>query len=231
MTQTVFPFIFGVGCLAALVLVIVGTANRAVFAAASAAGNTCRDREAGPLPWDGQPRTLRLPSRELCLQTGLQLLKGQRYRVEIVLPDSEAIEPSNQWRDKSIPVKSPAGFSSGDGGPLFVMFLPFRRVLTAQWFAPMVQIGNTVAEYHRIDQLEEITPASASASGAARKRQVRGFVEFTPVLTGQMFLFVNDAILPGPWLKTLYNNNHGTATVTVAAIEPDPVAAAPGQRR
>ena len=70
-----------------------------------------------------------------------------------------------------------------------------------------------------------------SASGAAPKRQVRGFVEFTPALSGQMFLFVNDAILPGPWLKTLYNNNHGTANVTVAAIEPDPVAAAPGQRR
>ena len=27
-----------------------------------------------------------------------------------------------------------------------------------------------------------------------RKRQVRGFVEFTPALSGQMFLFVNDAI-------------------------------------
>ena len=230
-TQKVFPFIFGVGCLAALVLVTAGTANRAVFAAVSAAGNTCQDREAGPLPWNGQPRTIRLPSRELCLQTGLPLLKGQRYRVEIVLPDNEAVEPRDQWRDKSIPVESPAGFSSGDGGPLFVMFLPFRRVLTAQWFAPMVRIGNTVAEYHRIDQLEEIPPAPASASGAAPKRQVRGFVEFTPALSGQMFLFVNDAILPGPWLKTLYNNNHGTANVTVAAIEPDPVATAPGQRR
>jgi hypothetical protein len=154
------------------------------------------------------------------------LREGQRYRVEIVLPDNEAVEERDQWRDKSILVTSPTGFSSGDGGPLFVMFLPFRRVLTAPWFAPMVRIGNTVAEYHRIDQLEEIPQAgSQNATGAARKRQVRGFVEFTPALSGQMFLFVNDAILPGPWLKTLYDNNNGTALVTVAAIEPDPVAA------
>ena len=57
---------------------------------------------------------------------------------------------------------------------------------------------------------------------------MRGFVEFTPSFTGQMFLFVNDALLPGPWLKSLYKNNHGTALVTVQAIEPDPVAQPPG---
>ena len=134
-----------------------------LFAAASAAGDTCRDREAGPVPWDGQPRTLRLPSRELCLQTGLQLLKGQRYRVEIVLPDNEAVEARDQWRDKSIPVKSPAGFSSGDGSLLFVMFLPFRRVLTAQWFVPMVRIGNTSPN----------TTGSISLRRSRRRRQAR----------------------------------------------------------
>jgi len=220
LTEKVFPFVFGWGCLAALGLVLLGSANRMVFAAASAAGSTCID---APLrPWDGAPTTVNLPSHELCQQTGLQLQKGQRYRVEIVLPGK--VGKTAQWRDKSIPVETPAGFSSGND-LRFIMFLPFRRVLTAQWFVPMVRVGDHLAEYHRIDQLEEIPAAAGAPVRRGEKRRVRGFVEFTPSFTGQMFLFVNDALLPGPWLKTLYANNHGTAQVTVSAIEPDPVGA------
>jgi hypothetical protein len=54
---------------------------------------------------------------------------------------------------------------------------------------------------------------------------VRGFAEFTPVRTGQMFLFVNDAVLAGPWVKRQYqSNNYGQADVTVFAGDPDPAA-------
>jgi len=222
LTEQVFPFVFGWGCLAAVGLVLLGSANRMVFAAASAAGSTCIDAPARP--WDGAPTKVMLPSNELCQQTGLQLQKGQRYRVEIVLPDNATVPKTEQWRDKSIHVDTPAGFSSGRG-PLFMMFLPFRRVLTAQWFVPMVRVGDHLAEYHRIDQLEEIPAVAGVPARRGEKRRVRGFVEFTPSFTGQMFLFVNDALLPGPWLKTLYANNNGTAQVTVSAIEPDPAEA------
>ena len=224
-TEKVFPFVFGFGCLAAVGVVLLGTANRLVFAAASAAGSTCVD--APSRNWDGGPTTVGLRSSELCQQTGLEVQKGQRYRVEVVLPDNDQVPEPEQWRDKSIRVDSPAGFSSGRN-PLFVLFLPFRRVLTASWFVPMVRIGDQLAEYHRIDQLEEIPPASGTPARRGDRRKVRGFVEFTPSFTGQMFLFVNDALLPGPWLKSLYTNNHGTAQVTVQAIEPDPVAQPPG---
>ena len=54
---------------------------------------------------------------------------------------------------------------------------------------------------------------------------MRGFVEFTPTFTGPMFLFVNDAIAPWSW-QAAYDDNHGTATVTVRAIEPSPAQAA-----
>ena len=59
---------------------------------------------------------------------------------------------------------------------------------------PVVRIGSQGAEYHTLDT---------------------GSVEFTPRLTGQLFLFVNDAIGPGPRLKAFYENNRGTAGVTV----------------
>jgi uncharacterized protein (DUF2235 family) len=226
MTQKVFPFVFGMACLAALLVLATGTANRATFAAFGAAGNTCID-DPRPRTWDGTPTTVTLPSKELCQQTGLVLNQGQRYRVEIELPPG-------QWKDKTLEVKTPAGFSSG-ADPRFLLFLPFRRVLTTRWFVPMVRIGDDVAEYHPLNQLE-VVPDEPRADGPSRSdsrringnaaKRIRGFAEFAPARTGQMFLFVNDAILPGPWLKTFYDNNQGTATVTVSAIEPDPVALA-----
>jgi uncharacterized protein (DUF2235 family) len=223
MTQQVFPFIFGMACLAVLVVVAAGTANRATFAAFGAAGKTCIDA-APARQWNGERTTVDLRSSELCQQTGLVLNQGQRYRVEIELP-------AGQWKDSTIDVKTPLGFSSG-ADPRFVLALPFRRVLTARWFVPMVRIGNHVAEYHPLNEVEVIpagpsddgSPAGHSAAANGRRApRIRGFAEFAPARSGQLFLFVNDAILPGPWLKTLYNNNHGTATVTIAAIEPDPV--------
>ena len=219
-TQKIFPVIFGFGCLLALAVVVAGTANRAAFAAASASGSTCIDRKPA-VPWDGQRKTVSLPSNELCQQTGLELRQGQSYRVEIVLPDNDAVPPEQVWRDAGIRVNSPAGFSSGTH-PRFLIFLPFRRVLSAEWFVPLVRIGNHVAEYHPLNSIEEIPDPSGRAERrlGAEPAKIRGFAEFTPARTGEMFLFVNDVVLPGPWVKKLYGNNHGVATVTAYAVEP-----------
>ena len=186
-TQHVFPFIFGFGTLAALLLVLAGTANRASFAAASAIGWTCRD-VANPAAVNN-PVKASLPSNELCYATGLRLEEGRPYRVDIALGPG--------WADSGIRVDTPAGFGSMKQPMLFLPFLPFRRVLTAQWFVPMVRIGSHGAEYHTLDQ---------------------GFAEFTPRRAGQLFLFVNDAIGVGPWLKKFYENNRGSADVTIQAV-------------
>lgn len=222
LTRKVFPFVFGFGCLAALALIGAGTVNRIAFAAAGAAGSICSNDSSRQI-WDGSSRTIDFPSNELCMPTGLELQKGQRYRVEIVLPDNDATEWDKRWRDEGIQVDTPAGFSSGRG-PIFVAALPFRRVLTARWFVPIVRVGDHLAEYHRLNQIEEVplTPAEAALPHEQRRRRVRGFAEFTPTFTGPMFLFVNDAVLPFAWSR-LYANNRGSAKVTIAAIEPDPL--------
>ena len=194
-TQRVFPFVFGFGTLAAVVLIIAGTANRATFAAASAIGWTCPEIK-NASPWNGDPVVVDLPSREVCQATGLRLDEGKRYEATIALPPD--------WADQTIPVATPAGFGSMERPLVFLPFLPFRRVLTAQWFVPMVRIGAHGAEYHTLDQ---------------------GSVQFAPRRSGQLFLFVNDAIGVGPWLKTFYDNNRGTAKVTIRAVQDD--AAAP----
>jgi hypothetical protein len=214
-TQKVFPFLFGFGCLAAVLFGLAGTLNRGLFAAAGATGQICKGSGA---PWSGTA-TRHFPSNQMCMSTGLQLQEGQPYRVEIELPTSDRAKSEERWLDGTTPVSTPAGFSSGRS-PRFLALLPFRRVLTARWFVPIVRVGDQLAEYHRIEHLEEITSTEANGSlGVTQKRRVRGFVEFTPTFTGPMFLFVNDAIAPWSW-QAAYDDNHGTATVTVRAIEP-----------
>ena len=100
------------------------------------------------------------------MSTGLQLQEGQPYRVEIELPDSDRAR-AGALGDRTTPVDTPAGFSSGRS-PRFLMLLPFRRVLTARWFVPIVRVGNQLAEYHRIEHLEEI---HVDGSEPARSRR------------------------------------------------------------
>lgn len=179
--HTIFPFVFGLGVLAALILVIVGTANRALFAVASATGQVCR--ETGPRP-PTAPGVWLVPDFTVdsqCFATGVPIERGGRYRLTLDLSGTD-------WHDGSYAVDRAAGFSSGRNPFVFVPALPFRRVLTAQWFVPMARVGDTTAEYHPIDEAT---------------------VEFTSRQGGQLFLFVNDAVGPWPFWHTFYANNAG----------------------
>jgi len=185
-TRNVFPFVFGVGTLAAIVLVLVGTANRAAFSIASASGQVC----AGQNPPELTTLTrVSLPSWELCTPAPVRLTSGETYRVRTTLPPGG-------WKDASQLVVSTAGFSSGDN--LFVLpFLPFRRVLREQWFVPIARVGVFPSEHHPLNQED---------------------VVFTPRVSGQLFLFVNDAVLVGGW-NPFYDNNDEDNRSRVTTVE------------
>lgn len=184
--QSIFPFVFGVGALAVLLVVGVATLNRATFALQGASGMICR---ANAVVADANGSwTTQLSNKSMCLATGIQLESGTRYTVSIELPPGG-------WFDDTHLVEDAAGFSSTEGGPAFLLGLPFRRVLTSKWFVPMARIGEHWAEYHALDA---------------------GSVEIVPRRTGQLFLFVNDAVGLPPWREFFYENNRGgPATVTV----------------
>jgi uncharacterized protein (DUF2235 family) len=178
--HTIFPFVFGLGALLVLVLVILGTANRAAFAVASASGQVCRATAERTPVSPGVWLVNDFDNRAVCFPTGIVVRAGERYRVTIDLSGTE-------WNDGGrYAVDTPAGFSTGRNPLVFGLALPFRRVLTAQWFVPLARIGETTAEYHPID---------ATA------------VEFTSRQPGQLFLFVNDAIAPWPFWASWYANN------------------------
>jgi uncharacterized protein (DUF2235 family) len=191
-SQRIFPFIFGFGALLAVVLVVMGTANRAAFAIASATGRVCPEVAETP-PQRPGTWVVSFDSSEVCHSTGIPIARGTRYRLDIDLP-------SEGWRDKNQLVTTPAGFGSGENVMIYIPALPFRRVLTAQWFVPMARVGSKGAEYHTLDS---------------------GTAEFTPRRSGQLFLFVNDAIGVWPFWRFFYNNNvGGPAVVTVTKFEP-----------
>lgn len=188
LSQRLFPLVFGVGVLMALIWVGLATLNRAGFALTGASGSLCVDR-AGRMPEAPGRWTVALVNTEMCNSTGVTLQAGVRYRIEIALP-------AGGWHDGTILVDKPTGFGTLDKKPaVFLLALPIRRILTAPWFVPVVRIGSRTAEYHLLGQ---------------------GAIEVTPRQTGQLFLFVNDAIGLPPFTRYFYDNNSGEpATVTV----------------
>ncbi len=193
-SQHIFPFVFGFGALLAAVMIVVGTANRAAFAIASASGTACPDVAERPAERRDTWVVAAFPSAELCYSTGIPIERGRTYSVRVDLP-------AGGWFDKNEPVTTAAGYASGNRALVFIPALPFRRVLTAQWFVPMARIGSKGAEYHT---LSEVT------------------TEFTPRRSGQLFLFVNDAIGLWPYWRYFYENNRGAATVTVTRLGRNP---------
>lgn len=188
--RKLLPGLAGIGAL----LLLVVLAGRAPFHIADAAGGVC---DAGPGAAGGMNGSpVPFASRDLCAATGVQIKKGKRYQISLELPR----KPEEPWMDRKITVSSPAGFTSGSPElswlqrAIFTLSVPFRRVVNADWFVPIVRIGRSGPAF-------QVTASPA---------------QFTAPASGELFLFVNDAILP-PW-QFFYGNNRGTARVNVTEV-------------
>ncbi len=207
MRRNAFPAITGIVSLAVLVLggtfLLAGGGTRVAFDAASSAGLVCRAGQIAPAPIPRNPSgravaTLRPSS--VCEPTGVLLEAGATYRIHVTLPSCAA----GEWRDCSIPILSPAGFSStsevaaGHGWRLRAG-TPFRRIWGADWFVPIARIGERGAGHYVLDRPETV---------------------LTVRRTGELFLFVNDAIAPWPsrWRRYYENNTGDPATIAVEKI-------------
>jgi hypothetical protein len=80
--------------------------------------------------------------------------------------------------------------------------VPLRRVLLRPWFRIIARIGETGTDEYFLD------PDSNTA--VVNRLEV----PFVPHRSGEMYLYVNDAVLP-IYMDTFYSNNKGTATVTI----------------
>ncbi|MCL4849077.1 MAG: DUF2235 domain-containing protein [Acidobacteria bacterium] len=194
--RVVFPTVFGLPALGALVVgglwLATAVATKTTFEAANIAGRVCQPSADSQALARGRGRTIEFHPSHACAPTGIAIEAGATYRVEIALPPCGA----GEWRDCTVPVVQPAGFATGapeaSGATwAFVAALPFRRVLGADWFAVMARVGREGLTDHELAAPQTTFQASRS---------------------GELFLFVNDAVLPWPpaW-DLLYRNNRGAA--------------------
>lgn len=161
----------------------------------------------------------RFDTSSMCWPTGLRLEAGKRYRITLTVPEDAL------WSDREIPA-DPAGIDSGkmpwlvQHGAVFL-----RRSLDDRWLQPLAKIVpkggagwfdwavTKALDMRRADYGDRVYVADLEAEKA-----------------GDLYLFVNDALLPWPGpLTYFYDNNSGEAEVRVERIDP-PAAASPASR-
>jgi hypothetical protein len=163
-------------------------------------GATCKESPK-PLVSLAVNQTITLPTlfdtSEFCRATGIELKSGgTRYTI--------TIRPKSDWVDAAVPVKP--GDSSLETANWFRTILlylgvPLRRELFEDWFTIAVRyggIGGEEAFYHP-DPTDPV-------------------IEFplVPTRDGELFIFVNDAVLGIPGLYGLfYWDNSGTAEISL----------------
>lgn len=147
---------------------------------------------------DGTAASEHMTIDDPCHATGFQVTAGDTYHVRLTVADP--------WFDKSIPA-GPAGLGDRDFGTRLIMTLavPLRRHITEDWFAVMAKIDRYGLDSHRLALVQ------SDMTGE------RWEAEFTADADGELYLYVNDALLLG-W-NALYGNNLGSAKI---AIEPKP---------
>lgn len=139
----------------------------------------------------------------ICAPTGLSVRAGFKYEL--------VVTPMTPWQDGTRPV-TPNGYRTstiqsserwrGYAGILL------RRILFRPWFRLIARIGETGVDEYFLDPipLQQTTPQAYRST-------------FTAQRGGELFLYVNDAVIGLPWVNDHYfKNNTGTAKVTVRLL-------------
>jgi len=87
--------------------------------------------------------------------------------------------------------------------------VPLRRVLREPWFKLIARIGHTGNDLYPLDAADFSKPGQGISALVAK---------ITARRCGELFLFVNDAVLPFPKRQYFYGNNKGSATVDVREL-------------
>jgi hypothetical protein len=205
LTRRLMPFAF----LCALAYLLTALVSHASFAVRSSMGGVCISGGAAK-PVAERTEGELFHTKELCKSTGLMLAKGASYRLRVAIP------PGDPWLDDTV-AAGPNGVRPKDVSLAMSAGVPFRRHLTLPWFKPMARIGHLGSDEYPLD------PDPALASRDSSAGQVFE-AEIVARSSGELFLYVNDAVLSVfPGLTSIfYSNNHGSGSVTVELLGPAP---------
>ncbi len=131
-----------------------------------------------------------------CNATAMRVTEGKTYRITLTIrepwfDDKTATDPNGFGWGQAPWWQSPGAF--------------YRRLIWSNWFVTILRVGGPGFEEHRL-QLEQ--------------KDGEWSTSFVPRSSGEVFLYVNDAVIGLPWIYDLfYRNNHGTAEVKLEKLD------------
>ena len=201
--------------------------SRISFGIASSMGMVCRGgSEIKPVQQQEEGHVFH--TNALCASTGVQLDKGATYRLRLIVPESQ------RWTDNGIPA-SPQGVRPQNVTGMMTLAVPLRRTLTQPWFKLIARIGDIGTDEYPLDPnpfvawnadegRTKVGEGRDTCSGPppSLEPNTEGKVfetQFVARSSGELFLYVNDAVVVPPW-TTFYCNNGGVARVAVQRVLP-----------
>lgn len=191
------PNALAIGLLVAALFLV----NRVIYTFNESVMRVCQEsptaRPATPMK-EGESRPVAFDTGAPCYATGILVEDGATYRLDFVEAEGW-IDGKNPGRP--VP-EGAAGFESPLWPPHFLFAAPMRRHWLENWFTPIARVGAL--------GMDEVALAPQSTRIEARR-------------TGELFLFVNDAVLVSPrfWIE-FYSNNQGKAHMVVRKIADPP---------
>ena len=141
----------------------------------------------------------------VCKGTGIWLEQGQKYRVKITAPPPDAASP---WKDGDVKV-STRGVDVSDLGlrDRFwqVVRWPLKRHLFVEPFKVIARVGSTGNDERVLEP--DDNPKSNNLEAIV-----------TPKRSGELFLYVNEAVWAHDWDR-YYQDNSGSAAIAVSRVD------------
>ena len=173
-------------------------ASHLLYNVQDVAGFTCTEDGTATGLAKGEVREIDFVTSGLCNKTGVLVEGGgARYHVQI--------KATSEWLDGSVPSQL-GGFYTTDAPAwhqrtALMLAVPLRRELTRPWFRLVLRYGATGGEEVFLDP----DPEDGTIENVIR-----------PTRKGELFIFVNDAVIGIPGLyDVFYRNNAGTGKMTV----------------
>ena len=227
LTQRLLPgaFVIVVGY-AAIALM-----SQVTFAVRDSWGQVCAsggDLKSVPSREQGRP----FRTNALCTSTGLTIEKGATYRLHITIPAGDP------WTDSGHPA-GPNGVPPKDVSLRMTTGVLFRRHLGQPWLKPMAKIGVIGRDEYLLEPVPSLAldrfprkPRSESPLDTCLNppavvpnpspQDMTFATEIVARSSGELFLYLNDAIFLPPKTKLFYCNNEGSGRVTIERVVPPP---------
>jgi hypothetical protein len=176
-------------------------ANKLIYEGANSAGAYCPPPPENP----GAPKPLAsgpvlFTTDSICQDTRNWVQAGTRYKVTVTVD-----EP---WADDG----AEAGTLGAKSGWVHYLGTLMKRWWGEPWFKPIIRVG-------RYGNDEYVLVPVRPRPGQKASDNTSLVAEITPRTSGELYMFVNDAIVALPGLSgRFYRNNRGSATVLVEEI-------------